>query len=344
MDYSNLYFNKNLDELTIEDIREYFSNAKNESDKVEYKSFPPAGNYRDKFNGICKTICGFINSDGGLLIWGAPSGKIPEGMTEEIFTGELELIDRVFEKDTLISSISDRITPVPNSLRVKIIEENNSCLCVFEADKSEYAPHQFSNTYYMRMDGQTRPAPHHYIDALFKKITFPNLEGYIKIDQIQVVPNGYAVNISIWVFNFSALQNERNLLINIISDCGQFRRYGQPGVIQTNYKMDGHQLLLKNAQGTGDVLHFGAPFHLNEQLLFTTASLMDNENQGILVFTFGGRKSPLKASEYYFAFRNIDIEQPESIVTRRNENYLISDKQFEDGISKADQLSAILGR
>ena len=28
----------------------------------------------------------------------------------------------------------------------------------------------------MRLDGQTRNAPHHYIEALFKQIKFPNLK------------------------------------------------------------------------------------------------------------------------------------------------------------------------
>ena len=54
----------------------------------------------------------------------------------------------------------------------------------------------------MRMDGQSRPAPHHYVEALFKQIKYPNLEGYIKFDELTLDDGTYYLNISFIVFNY----------------------------------------------------------------------------------------------------------------------------------------------
>ena len=122
--FSKLYFNKNLEDLVYEDLTTYFIDERIESDKLEFKSYNQKGNSSEKFNGICKSIAAFLNSGGGLLIWGAPSGAKRQVKVKQqvkivkIFIGQLEPIDHILEKDQLINKITDRITPLPSGIRV----------------------------------------------------------------------------------------------------------------------------------------------------------------------------------------------------------------------------------
>ncbi|WP_234387213.1 hypothetical protein, partial [Aquimarina sp. Aq78] len=83
-----------------------------------------------------------------------------------------------------------------------------------------YSPHQFKSIYYARLDGQTKPAPHYLIDALFKKISYPNIEGFINLDRFGTLNNeNVFLDISIIIINFSELQNEQNISYRLT--CGQ---------------------------------------------------------------------------------------------------------------------------
>jgi len=69
MYYSKLLFGKDLlSDITLQDLHEYFQGPKAESDKLEFKSFPPltGGNdvLRERERGILRSISAFLNSEG----------------------------------------------------------------------------------------------------------------------------------------------------------------------------------------------------------------------------------------------------------------------------------------
>ena len=173
MDYSQIYLGKPLADLDYSDVEKYFSTDQSETDQIEFKSYPPQGqsSVDDSLKGVIQSATAFLNSSGGLVIWGAPIGKVIAGKKEKVFIGDLTKVPLTVEKDWLISKISDKIIPLPMGIRVKLIAGPDSQVAVFEVDESPYAPHQTDNRYYMRIDGQSKPAPHHYIDALFKRVT-----------------------------------------------------------------------------------------------------------------------------------------------------------------------------
>ena len=210
--FSKNYFKKeNIEDITYDDVVNFFKEERQESDKIEYKSFVisekndvPIGK---KIDGVIKSITGFLNSDGGLLIWGAPSGKKLPNKIEKIFIGELSLVNQLYEKDQLISKISDRITPLPRGILFHRIENNKKYIYLFEIPKSEYSPHQFDNRFYMRIDGQSKPAPYHYVEALFKQIKFPKLNVYLKLFDWKKVNDDFQLIVDIVIFNHSKLEN-----------------------------------------------------------------------------------------------------------------------------------------
>ena len=186
-------FNKSIHQLQLDDIISFFKNAKTETDKIEFKSYLDFVNSnttkstrdKEKLNDIFKSICAFLNSDGGILIWGAPQGKNVGDLKEKVYSGELTPVEYKIEKDQFINRIASEINPTPHRVLFHQIVINQESFCyIFEVSKSEFAPHQNKGTYYIRLDGSTRPAPHYYVEALIKKVSFPKVEAYMNFGEM----------------------------------------------------------------------------------------------------------------------------------------------------------------
>ena len=73
MDFSELYFGKTLDSLSYQDIEEFFREEKEESNRIEFKSFVAGHSHVDKdIKNVMKGICALLNAEGGILIWVHP--------------------------------------------------------------------------------------------------------------------------------------------------------------------------------------------------------------------------------------------------------------------------------
>lgn len=107
-----------------------------------------------------------LNSEGGVIIWGAPvEVKDENGNTTAI--GNLTPFDSNLDRDRLVNILTSSITPMPIGIKVQALQDgNNHSVFIIEVQKSIERPHQFDNRYYVRLDGQTRIAPHYLISAL----------------------------------------------------------------------------------------------------------------------------------------------------------------------------------
>jgi predicted HTH transcriptional regulator len=65
---SQLRFGKKLDDLTINDIHFLIENDIEESQNLEYKQ--PSNNIENDCNLLAERTSGFLNTDGGILIYG----------------------------------------------------------------------------------------------------------------------------------------------------------------------------------------------------------------------------------------------------------------------------------
>lgn len=341
INFSQSYFGKDLNKLIYSDIENYFIEEKEESDKIEFKSYSLGhGTIKDSLKGIKRGICAFLNSNGGLLIWGAPKeSKTIEG--RKVCKGELSPINELIEKDKLISSISDSITPLPVNINVYPIENDGLYLYIFENQQSIYSPHQYNNTYYARLDGQTKPAPHYLIDALFKKVTYPNIEGYINIDGYQPISpsdeiniykdvnfSGY-IDISILLINRSELQNEHNVSYRLVCGQGIFGSFIKGN--KEDYDSSGHIYINK---GHIDTLSFGGHELDNQRIYFSRDYLEEKHNYKMdLLLSFVGKKSPMKTSMYQlnFGIGSIPVNNPKQLFFKIEENILNSEAQRKKG-------------
>jgi hypothetical protein len=77
MGYIELFLGKKPNDLLYSDVITFFTNARQELDKIEFKAYIAAtGSDREKEDGVISTISAMLNSEGGLIIWGTPVGQI----------------------------------------------------------------------------------------------------------------------------------------------------------------------------------------------------------------------------------------------------------------------------
>ncbi|MES2620744.1 MAG: ATP-binding protein [Bacteroidota bacterium] len=348
MSYVKLFFGKSdITELTYSDIGNYFKTEKEESDKIEFKSFEThekdKGGIDAKERGVLRSIDAFLNSEGGILIWGAPKGQKIEGKNEKIFKGQLALVEAKYEKDEFVAKITNRITPSPKGIRFHSIEKGGKYIYIFEIPKSEYSPHQFDHAYYMRLDGQTVHAPHHYIEALFKKISFPNIEGYLKIEAHSVIHDKFNLTTQCFFFNQSKFQNDYTLSCNLKCPEGIFS--GWPTQVPTEgitFGYSGHEIRRYNIK---DVFHSAEPVSVYDTIVFNYDKLHQANFEVSILLSFGAKLSPIK-----FCFYKLKID-PQILSVDKNkcfleirENTLTNEIKDELQLTDEEYIRKIIGR
>lgn len=190
--YIEKIFGKSRDEITLNDIRDYFSSPQEESSVVEFKSG------QVEIIDIYKEITAFLNTEGGLLIIGSPreTNKKIGNTIVKICEGDLTF-SNFKNKDWLYQKIASNIVPFPTSLRIEefLTEEGNVFL--IDVPQSQNPPHQCSadGKYYLRLERDAKPAPHGIIQALFNKRRVPVLKAEIEIEQINIISDKIIVRI-----------------------------------------------------------------------------------------------------------------------------------------------------
>jgi len=298
MYYTNLFFGKDqLTDLRLEDILAHFNTQRTESDKIEYKSYPPFPDKRDTHDhrekAVLKTICALLNSEGGMLVWGAPKSTKDEVSGESFVHGELQPVPKKYEKDAFIAKIANRLTPSPRNVLFHRIETNGNYLYIFDVSPSEHSPHQFEDIYYMRLDGQTHTAPHAYIEALFKKIKYPDIQGYLTALSYYQEIEDCRLDYQIVFRNNTPLMNDENLYCQVRSSIGILHpREEGTFVGEANYK------------NIAEVISYGQYVYQYFSIEISKSILQQHDNQFELFLTFGGRYSPVRLCSYIIFLRS----------------------------------------
>lgn len=179
--YIEKIFGKNRNEITIDDLKEYFSTPQEESSVIEFKSGEV------EIDSIFKEITAFLNTEGGLLIIGAPrETKITIGKNGiKICKGDLTY-SNFKNKDWLYQKIASNIVPAPTDLKIEEYLTEDGNVFLIDIPQSLNPPHQCSSDgkYYLRLERDAKPAPHGIVQALFNKRRVPSLTAEINIEQI----------------------------------------------------------------------------------------------------------------------------------------------------------------
>ncbi|MDO6433503.1 ATP-binding protein [Flavitalea sp. BT771] len=340
MSFAKQFFNKTISDLSYQDIVDFFADAKDETDRIEFKSNSPKNPNEADFQPINKAVCAFLNSEGGLVIWGAPVGQTVTGKKEKVFQGALTPTTKSFEKDQFINKISSAITPVPRGILFNRLEHAGAYIYVIEIEPSEYSPHQTDNTYYMRLDGQSRPAPHHYIEALFKRIKFPKIDGYIVLSDYRLDGGNFFITATFMVFNQSRYLNADNVHLRAIITKGV--RFVGTGASDDYYGMSNHEWNRVDSK----VLYNNAPHRFSQQIQINPRELSSIGSEFEIWFYFAANNSPLRISRYKIRLNltTTQVTDYNGLFTEINENKYWYEHADGLGKTEQDRLKEILGR
>jgi len=188
MSFAKTIFQKDIYSITLADVENFFSIDQEENAILEFKS----GGV--EIEGICREVCAFLNSEGGLLIIGSPREKIING--KKIFNGALAP-SKISNKDTLTRSIGSNISPSPHGIKVQSISHEYGNIYILDIPQSLTPPHQLNRTgtYYIRLEAEAKPAPHGIVEALFFRRQNPLLVFGLKITRAIDHPGKHLIDL-----------------------------------------------------------------------------------------------------------------------------------------------------
>ncbi|MEX2591357.1 MAG: ATP-binding protein [Anditalea sp.] len=333
MEFCNTYFRKNLDQLTEEDLIIFFNSDQKETQHLEVKSSGET-NVEKVYNKTLRpAICSFLNSTGGILIYGAPREDRKDTNNPDNYTLRPYSKGFLGDHDSIIRKISDGITPMPIGFRLKEVEVGGGYVAIFEIQESKTKPHQTDNLYQIRIDGQKKIAPHYLIEAMMKQITFPDIRAFMKVIDSQYLDlqgDLLCIKLELYLINFSEFLNEKNVRYRLKIDGPM--AFDQIGVRKiTEYEKF-------------EIISFGEPVLLNVEV-FGKFAFMHQEKTVALNIIFNGESSPSKITVYQMKIRpnNLRGFLVDGIATLEVDNLLFSEHQLNLGISHREALKKSLG-
>jgi hypothetical protein len=324
-------------ELTYEKIQTFFDIAQYENERLEFKSYGPGKTLDKWYLDLAIEICAFLNSDGGILIWGAPQED--KDSIGRFAKGELTPINPALDKEDLLRRIIGKIKELPNAIELERVPEPNGTgsIYVFQIHASEYRPHQAADVYYMRIGSEKRPAPHHYVEAMMKRIKYPRLNGrldFVRFKVINKIGQGFSrwirVDLNVIIENSSPFQNEESPRFILYCHHGTPLRgsapWPQPEITAINRPF---------FDPTLEVIHYGERFQRSYSLGFEYNNLESEGFQSDVALKFGGRFSPLKLCHYRLDLSFFDpmkyiedVNYPIEYKPTELENGLIFDSKY----------------
>jgi hypothetical protein len=194
------------------------------------------------------------------------------------------------------------------------------------------------------MDGQTKSAPHHYIEALFKKITFPNLEAYLRLDKYAQVNNSIAVlECSIIFRNQTPFKNDFNLHYRIFSSHGFITKIWDEPMFSTNDARLSREGDYINAKVT-DTLYYGNWID-DKFSIFISRDHLYQENYSLNIrLQFGAKHSPLKICVYEIIIGERVENNLQHHIVKMTENKLFNIHEETMSVPDRERLRLTLGR
>jgi hypothetical protein len=173
---SQLRFGKELEKLQINDILVLIQNKIDESQNLEYKE--PSENLDKACNSLAETISGFLNTDGGILLYGVSEKR--EGIHR--YPTGIEWCSTA--KERLENLLKSRIQPWEEKIKIRRIaskEKEQGGIFVIEIPKSNNPPHMYNYCYYQRLNFQTQPMSHQNVLRAFQTSWTRRRDLYLNI-------------------------------------------------------------------------------------------------------------------------------------------------------------------
>ena len=160
---SLLRFGKEIEKLRISDIVSLIQNKIDESHNLEYKE--PSKDLNKDCNYLAKSISGFLNTDGGIIVYGVSERR--EG--DHRYPSDVKSCDTT--KERLENLLKSKIQPWEERIKIHRIKSKDNeevGIFVLEIPKSNNPPHMYNYSYYQRLNFQTQPMSHQNVFRAFQ--------------------------------------------------------------------------------------------------------------------------------------------------------------------------------
>lgn len=195
------YLGKRPHQITGSDIESFIQRRIEESSDIEYKHIKAHENIHE----LAKHVCGFANSDGGLIFLGIAEGEESRGNTSKIYpeaiTWGCSSLERETLEDRLFSQIKPRL-----EFRIHPVRKENSSdvIYIIEVPDGKNKPYWCQMGFYKRRNFKSQPMDYDEIKNMFsvrqinREKIIDNLLGPIKNQLIITMKNidvNYTINV-----------------------------------------------------------------------------------------------------------------------------------------------------
>ncbi|WP_400240162.1 helix-turn-helix domain-containing protein [Methanobrevibacter smithii] len=160
-----LIYEKNIGDINLDDIKSLVEDEIDENNFIEYKGELDKNGEKKH---IPRTICGFANSEGGILIYGFDEDQ--DGFKKIQGVTLNNTWER--EKQRLINLFRDNIEPYLDIGIEKVDLNNGNVLIIIKTPKSWISPHRVKRgqekDFYIRRNGRTEPMEFNEIKEMFE--------------------------------------------------------------------------------------------------------------------------------------------------------------------------------
>jgi len=175
--------NNALYNFSIHELNQYFQTPRFEHQNLEFKS----GDVH--IREVAREIAGFLNSQGGLLIVGAP---------KETQQGKRKVCQGILTQSTfataqwIMEQVNVLLAPAPTNHEIAIrgVPEVHPQVFLIQVRSSTRPPHMVEGEgrYYIRHKAATKPATHAEVESLFWKDRQPQLQQFFKLGTRKGMP------------------------------------------------------------------------------------------------------------------------------------------------------------
>lgn len=163
---SQIYFNKPITEVTLEDVKKLIEDRVIEDYTLDYKEIPK----KERFDSYSKVISSFLNTKGGILVIGMSEVR---GYPKKITWGS-------FTKETLVRNLYRKVDPWTEEIDIQVIEnpeDTSERIFVVAVPKSRSPPYMGNGIYYYRNVFESLPMTHSQVRTIF-------MESYLAKEDI----------------------------------------------------------------------------------------------------------------------------------------------------------------
>lgn len=156
----HIFNRESPEEIILKDIQSLIDNKIEEFLHLDYEAIPSKN---VSYDGLSEHISGFLNTSGGIAIF---------GLAEQKKRFPFELTWTRIKKETVENNLFQKVQPWDEDIKILPIQnpdDENLRIFIIYVPQSKNPPHMANHRYYLRLNFQTKPLGHEQVSAIFRQ-------------------------------------------------------------------------------------------------------------------------------------------------------------------------------